>query len=226
MVFGSNAARAPSPTEPPIEARQRHEPVTQFLSIDALLARRETLPPGAAVSADVAAATQPAKVISKSARSEEVHDPGPSRARRILLALALTVAAAAATAALIAALLARTGEAVRSAAGPVAQAGALNTTAASASSPTPAQVEDSHATLPPKAPPRALAGEGPAPRPNGSRTPQRSASDALVAGEFDTALELYRELALSNPGNVAYEKAAQILERRVSAGRARSEIEP
>lgn len=53
----------------------------------------------------------------------------------------------------------------------------------------------------------------------GERTPERRAVDAVAAGNFADALELYKGLAAAHPEVPAYTEAVRILEARAAAPR-------
>jgi hypothetical protein len=58
---------------------------------------------------------------------------------------------------------------------------------------------------------------GPSGSASGARnatTPERRAADAFAAGDFPTALRLYRELAAAHPDQPAFQQAAKILEKK------------
>jgi hypothetical protein len=55
--------------------------------------------------------------------------------------------------------------------------------------------------------------------PAGQRTTERQAVDAMAAGDFQRAVQLYTQLSQSNPNNRAYAEAARILKSRLAENR-------
>jgi hypothetical protein len=94
-------------------------------------------------------------------------------------------------------------------------------TAAKSAPPPPETAE----TAPPDTPPAPTASAeeedaGPPKLAPGETTKQRKAVDAVAAGDFAKAIELYDELAKENPENPIYRTAADTLRKKIGAGSA------
>jgi hypothetical protein len=86
-----------------------------------------------------------------------------------------------------------------------------------ASAPLPTSPAPVVTASPPAAPLLFVPGAEPGPSVSGSGarlTPERRAADAFAAGDFATALRLYRELAAAHPDQPAFRQAVKILEEK------------